>query len=521
METAVVFIHGMGEQRRYADMAQLATRLAWRAGAPAPAVDLEWRADSEGPTARARARAHVTATLEGRAVVFHDVYWAPLVSGQTNFRSLVRWLRGRALRPLAYLSARWASHPELKISTLQENQDGLTPTEQGLVEDYLAFAREARARRGPWAAGRFEAFLEWMNERHAQSGGAGGPALLEARERAAKAWLARFRFVNLLTLARATPLLAALATALLATPLTAAWLADRMVHPHGGMFLLVTVLAFALWLSMFPLARLLVRTVGDVEVYATYTEASERHRAHEAVVAEAVLMLRRALEDTRCDRVVLVAHSLGSVVAWDALRALALETAAKGPLAPAALLKLARVVTYGSPVDKIRFFHFMDDKNDPTFAAVLEAQRADTRAFPFTDRPEGLAWDNFYDPADLVAGRLESPNDRAMTAPVRNVAVASGALPNPFTSHVSYLDHAKVLDGILDAIAGRARPAPSQPRALRPRAWATAAELLVPAGLLGWFFVCQLWPLVARAAHGDPLGWMALVLLLATLFAFA
>jgi hypothetical protein len=26
---------------------------------------------------------------------------------------------------------------------------------------------------------------------------------------------------------------------------------------------------------------------------------------------------------------------------------------------------------------------------------------------------------------------------------------------------------------------------------------------------------------VARAAHGDPLGWIALVLLLATLFAFA
>ncbi len=520
METGVVFIHGMGEQRRYADMAELATRLAWRAGAPAPTVDLAWRAEAAG--ARGRARARVSATLGDRTVRFHDVYWAPLVSGQTNFRSLVRWLRGRALRPLAYLAARWASHPELKIATLQEDQDTLSPLERSLAEDYLAFAEEARARKGPLAAGHFDAFLTWLGVRHAQSGGAGGPALLEAKERAAGAWLARFRLVNLLTLLRAAPLLFALATALIATPLTAAWLADRLVAPREGVgFALVTLIAALLWLSMFPLARMLVRTLGDVEVYATYTEASERHRAHEAVVAEAVLVLRRTLEDPDCARVVLVAHSLGSVVAWDALRALVLESEAGGPLPRAALLKLSRVVTYGSPVDKIRYFHFMDDNNDPTFAAVLEAQRADTRSGPFLDRPEGLAWDNFYDPADLVAGRLESPNDRAMGAPVRNFAVRSGAFPNPFTSHLRYLDGPFVLDGILDAIAGRPRPLASSPRALRPRAWATAAELLVPAGLLWLFFWAELWPLVARAGNGDPLGWIALVLLLATLFAFA
>jgi hypothetical protein len=513
MATAVVFVHGMGEQRRYADSALLATRLAWRAGAPLPTVDLAWRADE--PSARPRARARVTLALDGRPVVFHDVYWAPLVSGRTNFRSLVRWLKGRALRPVGYLLARWASHPELKISTLQEDRDALSPVQRDLLDDYLAFARNTRARRGPYAAGRFEAFERFLGERHEG-------AALALRVRAARAWLARFRSVNLLTLARSAPLLAALASALLVVPLTAAWLADRLVDPgRGAGFTLVTLGVGALWLGAFPLARLLVRTLGDVEVYATYTEASERHAAHDAVVAEAVSVLRRALEDPGTSRVVLVAHSLGTVVAWDALRVLALETQAHGPLKAAALLKLARVVTYGSPVDKVRYFHFMDDKNDPTFAAVLERMRADTRVGPFADRPEGLAWDNGYDPADLVAGRLESPNDRAMSAPVRNVAVACGAFPNPFTSHVGYLDRPEVLDGILDAVRDRPRPAPSPPRALRPRAWATAAELLVPAGLLTWFFACGLWPLVARASTGDPLGWIALVLLLATLFAFA
>ena len=511
MDTAVVFIHGMGEQRRYADSALLATRLAWRSGAEPPAVGLAWRADE--PSARPRARARITATFPDprggeHSVVFHDVYWAPLVSGRTNFRSLVRWLKGKALRPVGFLAARWASHPELKISTLQEDRAGLTRLEHELIDDYLAFASEARARRG--REGDFGAFAAFLRERHPGD---------RARVDAARAWLARFRFVNLLTLARALPVLAALAASVLSVPLAAAWLADRLVHPQGNW--IITLVGGALWLSAFPLARLLVRTLGDVEVYATYTEASERHAAHEAVVAEAVAVLRRALEDDTVSRVVLVAHSLGTVVAWDALRVLALETRSQGPLKSATLLKLARVVTYGSPIDKVRYFHFMDDKNDPTFAEVLETLRADTRTGPFEDRPEGLAWDNWYDPADLVAGRLESPNDRFMTAPVRNVAVACGAFPNPFTSHLGYLDRPEVLDGILEAIAGGPRPQGSSPRALRPRAWATATELLAGAGLLGWFFVAGLWPLVARAGHGDPLGWIALILLLATLFAFA
>ena len=139
---AVVFLHGMGEQRRYADTARLATRLAWRAGAPTPGVGLAWRDDLPGTP---RARAVVTAELAGRHVVFHDAYWAPLVSGQTNFRSLVRWLRGRALRPIAYLAARWASQPELKISTLQEDRSTLDPIER----DLSTTTSSSPARRGP------------------------------------------------------------------------------------------------------------------------------------------------------------------------------------------------------------------------------------------------------------------------------------------------------------------------------------------------------------------------------------
>lgn len=508
---AVVFVHGMGEPRRYVDSARLATALAGRAGAAAPRVDVRWDEVPAGPAdRRPRAHAELRATLRGVPVVFRDVYWAPLVAGRTTFRSLVSWLRSRALLPVVYLLAPWASHAQLKIDVLHENRVALGADERALLADYLAFGEgEGEGARGR-SFGAFVRFLRRLDR---------APSLV----RRAHAWRDRFRFAMALTLWRALPLLAALTTGMLAVPLTAAWLAARVVEPPAGPGPGLATAAIALlWLSAFPFARLLVRTLGDVEVYATYTEASERHEAHEACVAQGTAVLRRALADPSIARVVLVGHSLGSVVAWDALRTLALEARARGgaPDAPR-IDKLARVVTYGSPVDKIRFFHFADDRADPTFRRVLETLRVDTAGAPFDARPGGLAWDNYFDPADLVAGRLESPNDRAMTSPVINVAVANGEFANPFTTHLDYLQNQVVLDGVLAAIEGDARPAPSPPGVLRGRAWWTAAELLLPACVLAVFLLGELLPLVARAAQGDPLGWGALAILLATLFFFA
>jgi hypothetical protein len=504
---AIVFVHGMGEPRRYVDSARLATALAERAGSAPPRVDVRWDEVPAGPAdRRPRAQAELRTSLFGVPVVFRDVYWAPLVAGRTTFRSLVSWLRSRAVLPVVYLLAPWASHAQLKIDVLHENKASLGADERTLLADYLAFGEEARDRS-------FRGFGRSLRARDR------APSVL----RLAHAWRDRFRFAMALTLWRALPLLAALTTGILAVPLTAAWLAARVVDaPAGTGAGLATAAIALLWLLAFPFARLLVRTLGDVEVYATYTEASERHEAHEACVAQGVAVLRRALADPDTSRVVLVGHSLGSVVAWDALRTLALEARARAgaPDAPR-IDKLARVITYGSPVDKIRFFHFADDRADPTFRRVLETLRVDTAGAPFDTRPGGLAWDNYFDPADLVAGRLESPNDRAMTSPVINVAVANGEFANPFTTHVDYLKNRIVLDGVLTAIQGDARPAPSRPGTHRARAWWTAAELLLPAAVLAVFLVAQLLPLVGRAADGDPLGWGALAILLLTLFLFA
>src|SRR5688500_5491610 len=257
---AVMFSNGRGEPSRYVDSARLATALAERADSTAPRVDVRWDEVPAGPAdRRPRAHAELRATLRGIPVVFRDVYWAPLVAGRTTFRSLVSWLRSRALLPVVYLLAPWASHAQLKIDVLHENRVALDADERTLLADYVAFGEDARGRS-------FGAFVRFLRARDR------APSIV----RRAHAWRDRFRFAMALTLWRSLPLVAALTTGILAVPLTAAWLAARVVEPPAGIGPgLATAAVALLWLLAFPFARLLVRTLGDVEVYATYTEASE------------------------------------------------------------------------------------------------------------------------------------------------------------------------------------------------------------------------------------------------------
>jgi hypothetical protein len=519
-KVAVVFIHGMGEQRRYADSAELASRLSafarahpeLGAGHREPEVRLVARRSTSGTAAsggdeRPRPRAALSSVLAGRRVEFHDAYWAPLVAGKTDFRSMYRWLRGRSWQPLWCLVRRWARYAQLKIDVLQEDRDHLTLDERELVGAYLDFVRDSGPHR-PRGEDSFAAFERFLGARTA-------PADRGRILAAARRWRTRYVRSMLWALVRTGPIVAAIGAAALSVPLIAVWVFRRLVQPPSGPgeALLVGGVV-VVWLTAFWLARFLTHYLGDVEVYATYNEASERYETREAVLRLATEALRRPLADDTVGRVVVVAHSLGSVIAWDAVRALALENEAKCGLSRDQLKKLSRVVTYGSPVDKIRFYHFADDGNNETFRRILDAMRVDTGHPALTG---GVAWDNYYDPADLIGGRLESPNDRLMEHPVRNYAVANPGFANPFHGHAAYLENPDVLRGVLRAIKDDARPAPSPPSARIGRSVATSLEVLVVTAAMVAFGASQLAPLFTSGSGSDLFGALALALVIAML----
>src|SRR5262249_12071333 len=75
----------------------------------------------------------------------------------------------------------------------------------------------------------------------------------------------------------------------------------------------------ALVVSAAGLTRFIKVYLGDVQFWCTYEETDEKHVKRRAILDEATVMLEHVLRDERCARVVVVAHSLGTAIAMDAL----------------------------------------------------------------------------------------------------------------------------------------------------------------------------------------------------------
>lgn len=218
--------------------------------------------------------------------------------------------------------------------------------------------------------------------------------------------------------------------------------------------------------------RLLDEYVGDVVTYvnsagdAFYREKDEPpvpdaiRRVHGAIVGRFHAQLLRARSDG-CEAIHVVAHSLGTVVMYHALRGLRFgASGAAAEAVRAAAASVQHLYTIGSPLEKIRFFW-------PRLATSenLAGQRP-------------IAWDNFVSWFDPVAGMLRRYGE---WGGVRNHRLLGGGFVR---GHVVY-EHSPVFLGVLtEGICGQALPLRRGWRErLRDASMLLGETLLAPAGL--------------------------------------
>ncbi|MGB2694257.1 MAG: hypothetical protein WBD55_03615 [Dehalococcoidia bacterium] len=98
-------------------------------------------------------------------------------------------------------------------------------------------------------------------------------------------------------------------------------------------------------------------SLGDVTIYTTTDVKSVHFPIRRNILNGAVQKVEWLLQSERpsYDRIVLVGHSLGSVIAYDTLNRVN-NRMNIGPLAPDVGKKIKGLVTFGSPLDKIAFF---------------------------------------------------------------------------------------------------------------------------------------------------------------------
>jgi hypothetical protein len=177
---------------------------------------------------------------------------------------------------------------------------------------------------------------------------------------------------------------------------------------HWPLRLLVTW-AVVLLLSE-VVRRFLVQYLGDVVVYVE-SHTVDRFADLRARIRDCVTLRARAVYGATgadaYDRVIVVGHSLGSVVSHDVLNQLLCEDAIERQ-AGRPTLDVARrtplFLTFGSPLDKTTFLFAIQHRRTTQAREALAAS-AQPMLQSYEWRPH--RWVNIYSPWDIISGSLE------------------------------------------------------------------------------------------------------------------
>jgi len=186
----------------------------------------------------------------------------------------------------------------------------------------------------------------------------------------------------------------------------------------------------------------LVQYLGDVAVYVT-PHTLDRFEKLRQEIRDCVFKKLHAVyaatnkpqHEGGYERIAVVAHSLGSVIVYDALnRMITEDLMVPSEKSLRTTKRTAGLVTFGSPLDKTAFLFGMQGTNDqpktpcpptqppaPTQEAcslspVREALAATVQPLIQDYKHRTFPWINIYSPDDIIGGSLEYYDDRKQTS---------------------------------------------------------------------------------------------------------
>jgi hypothetical protein len=116
------------------------------------------------------------------------------------------------------------------------------------------------------------------------------------------------------------------------------------------------------------------------------------------------------------ENVIVVGHSLGSVLAYDTLNALInLDNVSSDGQKRNVVGRTRALVTFGSPLDKTAFIFRMQAKSDEDWIREQMTDSVQPLIVNYAEfRPETLTWVNIWSRMDIISGSLDYYDDPAM-----------------------------------------------------------------------------------------------------------
>jgi hypothetical protein len=204
--------------------------------------------------------------------------------------------------------------------------------------------------------------------------------------------------------------------------------------------------------------EIMVQYVGDVAIYVCPNKLDRfdkvRNEIKEAArsVVSAIFTAYAGPNNNKFlyDRVAIVGHSLGSVIAYDTLNRLMLDDWLSGNALNVAG-RTKSMITFGSPLNKTAFFFTIQAKD----SLHIRERLASTVQPLIVSYPKfrKLAWINVYSPNDIVSGSLKFYDLPGLVKPPAVTNIADPDAFVPLVAHVSYWNNLTVWQQLLQQIA--------------------------------------------------------------------
>ncbi|HYW15551.1 MAG TPA: hypothetical protein VE891_05290 [Allosphingosinicella sp.] len=474
--TAILSIHGIGRHRRHAnagallsaleagaagrDSADLHTIIQVRPGIEPPR---DAGLDSDVPMLQLnRARREGGKLAIGAAFRVYEANWSPDTRARMPLRSMLTWTTALLASAFRREPSNWARWSRLRLARLRLAADPVS--EPGERHALAVLASAYRNYRGSLGAihraanrskPRFADFVTFAKS-HA------GEAVVAGRlEAGAQAWQrTRLPCEARVRSAARTALGGVLLVALIGSAAAVPFLTDADVgrFTHSA---IPALLCLAAVLALVLAGRFLTTVFSDVRYWSALNENDKFHETRNAVLERAISMIRHLVSDPACVRVVIVSHSLGTAIAYDALRAIGLHNLARAAT-PGQLIEIRKVdclITLGSPIDKLALLFETSGGRSFREELMREELRGDLSTLPFWVKgKQRIAWLNFWDPADPISDPLYGPlgtkpvGDRFVDTAIENIEVANTRLFDPGGSHTKYLANPAVASRIFDEV---------------------------------------------------------------------
>jgi hypothetical protein len=211
---------------------------------------------------------------------------------------------------------------------------------------------------------------------------------------------------------------------------------------------------FALIAEAFVTRYFIVEYVGDVAAYVSpfrdskFDELRHQIQAIGLNVGKVIYGFNPALSSVpEYGKLVIVGHSLGSVLAYDTLNALInldnvnLDSAKPGTGSRNVVGRTRALITFGSPLDKTAFIFRMQARNEQDWireqlAASVQPLVVDYELY----RRPTFEWVNIWSPMDIISGALDYYDDPAVppSSPLHVANEIDRQAWIPLIAHVQY-----------------------------------------------------------------------------------